>query len=65
MQYGDLRDPQLSYDDDVEFHTFINTLDLVDTMIIPRTPHAEKRRSINRLFGNLKKHMDKPKAHDS
>lgn len=64
-RYEDLRDPQLSYDQDVEFHTFISTLDLVDTIIMPRMPRAEKRRSINRLFGSIKKHTHKPKTNES
>lgn len=56
QEYKDLRDPNLSYNDDVEFHAFIHTLELADVLMSSlnqdkgKTKDKGKRKSIISWF---------------
>ncbi|KAJ3465206.1 hypothetical protein MRS44_005864 [Fusarium solani] len=49
-EYLALRDEHLSYEDDAEFHIFIDALDRVDTLVTEHTPKAERRKSFGRIL---------------
>ncbi|KAH7161555.1 hypothetical protein EDB81DRAFT_348588 [Dactylonectria macrodidyma] len=60
LEFQTLRDASLTYEDDVEFHTFINMLDLVDAVVVERSSLRDmRRRSLGRLFGGFRKRTDK------
>lgn len=52
QEYQDLRDSNLSYIDDVEFHAFIHTLELADVLISPSKQEKEKDKAKDK--GKLK-----------
>ncbi|KAF4452699.1 hypothetical protein F53441_4506 [Fusarium austroafricanum] len=56
LEYSALRDEHLSYEDDVDFHIFIDALDRVETLVTERTPDPRRGRkeSISRVFSALK-----------
>lgn len=58
-EYLALRDEHLSYEDDAEFHVFIDALDRVDTLVTEHNPRAERRRSFARILSGFKKRKDK------
>ena len=59
QEYEAFRDPDLRYDEDVEFHAFINTLALADVLVTPRAELKEKRRSIKSWIPGMKKRNKK------
>ncbi|KAH7013295.1 hypothetical protein EDB80DRAFT_368394 [Ilyonectria destructans] len=60
LEFQTLRDESLSYEDDVEFRIFINVLDLVDAVVVERSPLRGMRRgSFGRLFGGFRKRSEK------
>lgn len=65
LEFQTLRDESLSYEDDVEFHIFINVLDLVDAVVVERSPVRDmRRRSFGRLFGGFRKRSEKTSSTD-
>ncbi|KAF4974617.1 hypothetical protein FZEAL_8502 [Fusarium zealandicum] len=59
MEYESLRDEHLPYEEDVQFHTFIDALDRVESLIFERIPQAERRKSFSRLLTGFKMRKDK------
>lgn len=60
LEFQALRDESLSYEDDVEFRIFINVLDLVDAVVVERSPlRGMRRRSFGRLLGGFRKRSEK------
>ncbi|KAH7151703.1 hypothetical protein B0J13DRAFT_246916 [Dactylonectria estremocensis] len=60
LEFQTLRDISLRYEDDVEFHIFINMLDLVDAVVVERSPVRDmRRRSLGRLFGGFRKRTER------
>ncbi|KAF7560302.1 hypothetical protein G7046_g3854 [Stylonectria norvegica] len=57
-EYRSLRDDNLNYEDDVEFQIFVNTLNLVEEVVVERCDKGEKRRSLTRFLDNIKKRID-------
>lgn len=57
-EFQTLRDQNLRYEDDVEFHIFIGVLDLVDSVVVERQQPTRglRRRSFARLLGGFRKH---------
>ncbi|KAI8680229.1 hypothetical protein NCS57_00302800 [Fusarium keratoplasticum] len=64
-EYLALRDEHLSYEDDAEFHIFIDALDRVDTLVTEHTPKAERRTSFGRILSGFKMRKDKDKTSGS
>ncbi|KAM5382717.1 hypothetical protein ACJZ2D_002300 [Fusarium nematophilum] len=60
MEYYSLRDEHLPYEEDAQFHIFIDILDLVGTIVPERTPRADRRKSFSRLLDGFKTRKDKP-----
>ncbi|KAM0426642.1 hypothetical protein ACHAPT_007958 [Fusarium lateritium] len=58
-EYLALRDEHLTYEDDAEFHIFIDALDRVDTLVTEHDPRAERRKSFGRLLNGFKMRKDK------
>ncbi|KAI3582226.1 hypothetical protein IWW34DRAFT_803013 [Fusarium oxysporum f. sp. albedinis] len=53
LEYMSLRDENLSYEDDVDFHIFIDAMDRVDSLVTERVPRRGRKESIGRLFNGL------------
>ncbi|KAJ4309351.1 hypothetical protein N0V84_011551 [Fusarium piperis] len=53
-EYLALRDEHLSYEEDAEFHIFIDALDRVDTLVTEHNPRAERRKSFGRILSGFK-----------
>ena len=54
MEYLALRDQNLSYEDDADFHTFIDALDRVDSLVTEKVPRASRKESMSRMLSGLK-----------
>ncbi|KAF4987677.1 hypothetical protein FGRMN_10238 [Fusarium graminum] len=57
IEYMALRDENLSYEDDAEFHIFIDALDRVDSLVTEQAQALRRGRkeSISRVFNGLSK----------
>ncbi|CAJ0548895.1 Ff.00g025080.m01.CDS01 [Fusarium sp. VM40] len=55
IEYMALRDEHLSYEDDAEFHNFIDALDRVDSLVTEQAQALRRGRkeSISRVFNGL------------
>ncbi|KAF5659426.1 hypothetical protein FDENT_13933 [Fusarium denticulatum] len=53
LEYMSLRNENLSYEDDVDFHIFIDAMDRVDSLVTERVPRRGRKESIGRLFNGL------------
>ncbi|KAF4452716.1 hypothetical protein FALBO_16126 [Fusarium albosuccineum] len=55
VEFLSLRDEHLSYEEDAQFHIFIDALDRVDSLLaeLP-SPQATRRRSLGRLLDGFK-----------
>lgn len=59
IEYSSLRDEELRYEDDAQFHIFIDTLELVDAVVPERTPHVGRRRSLGQLLVGLRRRKER------
>ncbi|KAF5018160.1 hypothetical protein F66182_9870 [Fusarium sp. NRRL 66182] len=53
MEYMALRDENLSYEDDADFHLFIDALDRVDSLVTQQSPRPGRKQSMSRILSGL------------
>ncbi|CAG7565037.1 unnamed protein product [Fusarium equiseti] len=54
IEYLALRDENLCYEDDADFHVFIDAMDRVDELVTEMTAQGGRRHSMSRVFSGFK-----------
>lgn len=56
-EFEALRDENLNYEDDLQFHAFINALRLAETLVPVQTQFNQRKRSVGKILATIRRHL--------